>query len=206
MFDIWVVRVLSVLLLVGEIIYSILMSFFRRERKNLGSIKASKHTGFILNQFFPFLVIGLPCIVILLGAAMPSWVYGTLLNLHFTGAEYLQATSVPLFSIGAILGGWSEWTMRPFMRPSIEVMEKHELVTRGPYSHIRHPLYTSIMLMTLAPALLLLHIVLVMGFLACVCIAYRRAVLEEELLASEEGFGKDYSDYMKKTGRFLPRL
>jgi protein-S-isoprenylcysteine O-methyltransferase Ste14 len=96
--------------------------------------------------------------------------------------------------------------MRQFMRPSVEVREKHELVTRGPYSHIRHPLYTSIILMTLGPALLLLHIVLVVGFLACVCIVYRRAVLEEELLASENGFGQAYRDYMLKTGRFLPKL
>lgn len=96
--------------------------------------------------------------------------------------------------------------MRQFMRPSVEVREKHELVTRGPYSHIRHPLYTSIILMTLAPALLLFHIVLIIGFLGCLCIVYRRAVLEEELLASEDGFGQAYRDYLQKTGRFLPKL
>jgi protein-S-isoprenylcysteine O-methyltransferase Ste14 len=206
MFDIEVIRVLSILLEVGAIIYLAVSLFFRRERKDLGSVKASKPTGFILNQFFGFLVIWLPCIFLLLGAVIPSWVYGTLINLSFTGAEYLQAVSVPLFLIGAILAGWSESAMRQFMRPSVEVREKHELVTRGPYSHIRHPLYTSIILMTLGPALLLLHIVLVVGFLACVCIVYRRAVLEEELLASENGFGQAYRDYMLKTGRFLPKL
>lgn len=206
MFDIEVIRVLSILLVVGGISYFAVSSFFRRERKDLGSVKASKPTGFILNQFFGFLVIWLPFIFLLLGAAMPSWVYGTLLNLSFNGVEYLQAVSVPLFLIGAILAGWSESAMRQFMRPSIEIREKHELVTRGPYSHIRHPLYTSIILMALAPALLLFHIVLVVGFLACVCIVYRRTVLEEELLASENGFGQAYRDYMQKTGRFLPKL
>jgi protein-S-isoprenylcysteine O-methyltransferase Ste14 len=206
MFDIEVIRVLSILLEVGAISNLAVLSFFRRGRKDLGSVKASKHTGFILNQFWGFLVIWLPCIFLLLGAVMPSWVYGTLLNLSFTGAKYLQAACVPLFLIGAILAGWSEGAMRQFMRPNIEVREKHELVTRGPYSHIRHPMYTSIMLMTLAPALILLHIVLVMGFLACACIVYKRTVLEEELLASENGFGKDYRGYMLKTGRFLPRL
>jgi protein-S-isoprenylcysteine O-methyltransferase Ste14 len=35
---------------------------------------------------------------------------------------------------------------------------------------------------------------------------YRRTVLEEELLASEDGFGQAYRDYMLKTGRFLPKL
>jgi protein-S-isoprenylcysteine O-methyltransferase Ste14 len=60
--------------------------------------------------------------------------------------------------------------------------------------------------MTLAPALLLFHIVLVISFLGCLCIVYRRTVLEEELLASEDGFGQAYRDYMQKTGRFLPKL
>jgi protein-S-isoprenylcysteine O-methyltransferase Ste14 len=206
MLDVALVRVLSILLVVGGISYFAVSLFFRRERKDLGSVKASKPTGFILNQFFGFLVIWLPFILLLLGAVIPSWVYGTLLNLSFNGVEYLQAVSVPLFLIGAILAGWSESAMRQFMRPSVEVREKHELVTRGPYSHIRHPLYTSIILMTLAPALLLLHIVLVISFLGCLCIVYRRAVLEEELLASEDGFGQTYRDYMHKTGRFLPKL
>jgi protein-S-isoprenylcysteine O-methyltransferase Ste14 len=206
MLDVAVIRVLSILFAVGVISYLAVSLFFRRERKDLGSVKASKPTGFILNQFFGFLVIWLPLIFLLLGAVMPSWIYGTLLNFSFNGVEYLQAASVPLFLIGVILAGWSEWAMRQFMRPSIEVREKHELVTRGPYSHIRHPLYTSIILLTLAPALLLLHIVLVIGFLGCLSTVYRRAVLEEELLASEDGFGQAYRDYVRKTGRFLPKL
>jgi protein-S-isoprenylcysteine O-methyltransferase Ste14 len=91
---------------------------------------------------------------------------------------------VPLFLIGAILTGWSDWALGQLMRPHIEVMEKHELVTRGPYSRIRHPTYTGVVMMALASALLFLHAVLVVGFLACVGIAYKKAVLEEELLAS----------------------
>jgi protein-S-isoprenylcysteine O-methyltransferase Ste14 len=206
MFVIEVIRVLSILFVVGGISYFAVSSFFRRERKDLGSVKASKPTGFILDRLFGFLVFWLPLIFLLLGAAMPSWVYGTLLNLSFNGVEYLQAVSVPLFLVGVILACWSESVMRQFMRPSVEIREKHELVTRGPYSHIRHPLYTGIILTNLACALLLFHIVLVIGFLSCLCIAYRRAVLEEELLASEDGFGQAYRDYMQKTGRFLPKL
>jgi protein-S-isoprenylcysteine O-methyltransferase Ste14 len=206
MLDITAIRVLQILLAAGIISYLAVGSFFRRERKDLGSVKASKPTGFILNQFFGFLATWLPLIFLLLGAVIPSWVYGTLLNLSFNGLEYLQAVSVPLFLIGVILADWSESAMRQLMRPSVKVREKHELVARGPYSHIRHPLYTSMILMALASALLLFHIVLIICFLGCLCIVYRRAVLEEELLASEDGFGQAYRDYMRKTGRFLPKL
>jgi protein-S-isoprenylcysteine O-methyltransferase Ste14 len=34
----------------------------------------------------------------------------------------------------------------------------------------------------------------------------KKAVLEEELLASEEEFGQAYHDYVLKTRRFLPKL
>jgi protein-S-isoprenylcysteine O-methyltransferase Ste14 len=85
-------------------------------------------------------------------------------------------------------------------------MEKHKLITRGPYSRIRHPVLTGILLMVLACTILFLHTVLIVVFFVCVAIAYRKAVLEEELLSSEEGLGKEYRDYVLKTGRFLPRL
>lgn len=79
-------------------------------------------------------------------------------------------------------------------------------MTSGPYARVRHPVYTGAMLMVLGPTLLFLNIVLVVGFLAMVSIAYKKAVLEEKLLASEDGYGQAYRDYMQKTGRFLPKL
>jgi protein-S-isoprenylcysteine O-methyltransferase Ste14 len=62
------------------------------------------------------------------------------------------------------------------------------------------------MLLTSVPVFLYLNIVLVVLFFACVGVAYRRAILEEELLASDGGYGQAYRDYMQKTGRFLPKL
>jgi protein-S-isoprenylcysteine O-methyltransferase Ste14 len=62
------------------------------------------------------------------------------------------------------------------------------------------------MIMDFGVFLLFFHALQFIGFLAWVGVAYKKAVLEEELLASEDGFGKDYSDYMLRTGRFLPRL
>ena len=62
------------------------------------------------------------------------------------------------------------------------------------------------MLMVLGSTLLFLNVVLVVGFIAMVGIAYKKAVMEEEFLTSEDGFGQAYRDYMQKTGRFLPKL
>jgi protein-S-isoprenylcysteine O-methyltransferase Ste14 len=145
-------------------------------------------------------------IVFLLGAVVPDWLYGTILNVSFSGAEYLQVASVLIFLVGVLAFLWSAWTLRSLMRPRIVVMERQELVTKGPYSRVRHPVYTGAMLLFLAPVLLYLNLVLVLLFFICVGLAYRRAVMEDELLASENGFGQAYRDYMQKTGRFLPKL
>jgi protein-S-isoprenylcysteine O-methyltransferase Ste14 len=204
--DVWVVRVLSVLLAIGTFGRFGILALFSRKRRDLGSVRASKPTGFVLHDVWLFLDFLLPLVFYLLGATVPSLVYGTPLNLSFAGAEFLQVVSVPLFLFSIVLNGMAYQALGQLMRPHIEVMEKHELVTRGPYSRIRHPTYTGIILMFLACTLLFLNVVLVVGFVAILGIAYEKTVLEEELLSSEEGFGQAYRDYMLKTGRFLPKL
>ena len=206
MLDIWIVRILSIFLAVGTFSRFGILALFGRKRRDLGSVRTAKHTDFFLYQGWLFLDFLLPLIFYLLGATVPTLVYGTTLNLSFAGAEFLQVVSVPLFLISIVLNGMAYQALRQLMRPHIEVMEKHELVTRGIYSRIRHPTYTGIVLMFLACTLLFLHTVLFVCFLAILGMAYRKAVLEEKLLSSEKGFGQEYRDYMLKTGRFLPRL
>ncbi len=205
MLDIAVIDVLSILFEVAWFGAFLAYGFFTRKRKDLGSVKASKPAGFILHGVWTLLPIVL-IIVFLLGAVVPGWLYETILNVSFSGAEILQVASVPIFVLGVLCFLWSSWTLGPLMRPRIVVMERHELVTKGPYSRVRHPVYTGAMLLFLASALLYLNLVLVLLFFICVGLAYGRAVLEDELLASEDGFGQAYRDYMQKTGRFLPKL
>jgi protein-S-isoprenylcysteine O-methyltransferase Ste14 len=206
MLDAMVIRVFSVLFVVGTLGRLGMLALFTRKRQDLGSVKASKPAGFVLHQVWLFLDILLPFVFILLGAMVPSWVYGTLLNTSFPSAEFLQVVSVPLFFSGVLLVGTAYRAIGQLNRPRIEVMNKHKLVTSGPYSRVRHPVYTGVMLMVLASTLLFFHVVLIVGFFAVVGIAYRKAVLEEELLSFEEGLGKEYRDYVLKTGMFLPRL
>jgi protein-S-isoprenylcysteine O-methyltransferase Ste14 len=206
LFDVEAVRFLSILFLLGAIMRVILMARFTRKRQDLGSVKASKPTSSGLQQVWIFLDLLLPLLFMLTGAILPSLVYRTILNFSFIGADFLQIASMILFFSGLILLGTAYRAIGQLNRPRIEVLEKHGLVTIGPYSRVRHPVYTGALLMVLGVTLLFLNVVLVVGFLAMVGIAYRKAVLEEEFLASEDGFGKAYLDYRVKTGRFLPRL
>jgi protein-S-isoprenylcysteine O-methyltransferase Ste14 len=114
--------------------------------------------------------------------------------------------SVPIVLFGVVLSIWSSKTLGQQASDKVEVREKHNLINTGPYSHVRHPVYTARMIIDCGVLLLFFNILQFISLLAWIGVAHKKAVLEEELLASEDGFGKDYSDYMLRTGRFLSKM
>ncbi len=205
MLDIPLIRDLSAFLgavLIARFLLSLLYARFMGE--GLGSVKASKETGLLIDFLCLFLNF-VPIIFCLLGAIMPSWVYGTFLNFSFSGAEPLQAASVPIILFGAVLAAWSSRNLGQQASDAPIVRERHTLITTGPYSRIRHPGYTARVIVDLGVFLLLYNTLQLIGLLAWIGLAYKKAILEEELLSSKEGFGQEYKDYMSRTGRFLPR-
>jgi protein-S-isoprenylcysteine O-methyltransferase Ste14 len=89
--------------------------------------------------------------------------------------------------------------------PSLEIREKHELITRGIYGVIRHPMYASQWLLTLATPLLLQN--WIAGFLNLVVFIpfyILRVKAEEQMML--DSFGTQYQEYMKNTGRVVPKM
>ena len=202
-FEIQVVSAFLAVVLIVRFLWSLLFARFIGE--DLGSVRASKHIGFAIAFLCVFLNF-VPIIFCLLGAIVPSWVYGTFLNFSFNGGEFLQVASVPIILFGTVLAAWSSKALGQQASDAPIIREKHNLITAGPYSRIRHPGYTARMIIDWGVFLLFFNVLQFICLLAWIGVAYRKAVLEEELLASEQTFGKDYSDYMKRTGRFLPGL
>jgi protein-S-isoprenylcysteine O-methyltransferase Ste14 len=88
---------------------------------------------------------------------------------------------------------------------TLEVRRGHELVKRGVYRWIRHPMYAAIWLWTLAQGLLLSNwLAGWAAFVAFAAMYFVRAPREERMMC--EHFGDEYRDYMRCTGRLLPRL
>ena len=87
--------------------------------------------------------------------------------------------------------------------PSLEIREKHELITRGIYGLIRHPMYASQWLWVLAQPLLLPNWIAGLANLIIFVPFYLLRVQAEEQMMMET-FGDTYRNYMKNTGRVLP--
>lgn len=89
--------------------------------------------------------------------------------------------------------------------PSLQLRKDHALVTRGVYRHVRHPMYASEWLWSIAQALLLRNWIAGWAGAAAFLPLYLLRVPREERMMLDK-FGQVYRAYMDKTGRVVPRL
>jgi protein-S-isoprenylcysteine O-methyltransferase Ste14 len=88
--------------------------------------------------------------------------------------------------------------------PTSATRKQHNLVTSGPYRWVRHPLYTIGSSMFIAFGMIAdIWFIAALGVLTFVLMALRTPKEEANLI---EKFGNEYREYMKHTGRFLPKL
>ena len=78
------------------------------------------------------------------------------------------------------------------------------LVTTGPYRWIRHPMYSTALILVAAVTLLTANAVVAASGLAMFALLAARSRIEERRLVDK--FGDGYRSYQSRTGRFLPRL
>jgi protein-S-isoprenylcysteine O-methyltransferase Ste14 len=124
------------------------------------------------------------------------------LQLRFQNDTYVQIIGISLETFGYFLFLWSVLA-RGRCTTSWAMRENHKLVTSGPYRHIRHPSYLAYFLLFSGLFFMLLNLLATVPLLA-IPGYLRLAPYEEQLLIKR--FGKDYLEYQKRTGRFLPSI
>jgi protein-S-isoprenylcysteine O-methyltransferase Ste14 len=86
---------------------------------------------------------------------------------------------------------------------TLEVREQHALVKTGVYRLVRHPMYSSFLLLGLAQMLLLANWFAGLSGLVGAAVLYAFRVRREERMMLES-FGEDYRAYMAVTKRIIP--
>jgi protein-S-isoprenylcysteine O-methyltransferase Ste14 len=86
---------------------------------------------------------------------------------------------------------------------TLEVREQHQLVTRGIYRHVRHPMYLSLLLYSVGQALVLPNGVAGLSYGVAFGLLFGLRVGPEERMMLEE-FGADYEAYRARTKRLVP--
>lgn len=119
--------------------------------------------------------------------------------------NYLSYTGIALIFAGGIIRIYARKELDRFFSFEVLIQKNHELVTKGIYKHIRHPmaLGLALELTGLAFALRSRYGLLMLIIFGTIVLLYRINA-EEKLLIKE--FGKEYLQYMKKTKKLLPKI
>ncbi|MGE5248675.1 MAG: isoprenylcysteine carboxylmethyltransferase family protein [Bacteroidota bacterium] len=125
-------------------------------------------------------------------------------RLSFSLPDWLRWAGAGLGLLSVIFWAWTQVTLDTQWSAQLQLTKGHHLVTTGPYSLIRHPLYSGMCGWAAALALLTANWIFAGVAVLCVLAVFWRIPREERMML--EAFGGEYGSYMRRTGRLLPRL
>jgi protein-S-isoprenylcysteine O-methyltransferase Ste14 len=113
-------------------------------------------------------------------------------------------TGAAVTAAGLLFSVWGRRHLGSNWSQSVTVKEGHELITSGPYSMVRHPIYTGLLLGLLGCAVArgewrgLLAVVIVFAVL------WRKLRLEEQWMRAH--FGEPYDAYSRQVAALVPHI
>lgn len=178
---------------------SISFYFRRKADRDSGEKISRKVDGSVLMTIIKVggLVLWLSPLVYLLN---PLWMAWSKIGLP----DWVRWLGVGIGIVCTILIYWLFSSIGSGISPTSATRKQHTLVTSGPYHWVRHPLYTVGSSMFISFGMMADNwFIAALGVLAFIAMAIRTPKEEANLI---EKFGDEYREYMKRTGRFLPRL
>jgi protein-S-isoprenylcysteine O-methyltransferase Ste14 len=97
---------------------------------------------------------------------------------------------------------WARLTLGRNWSGTVTLKEEHELIKRGPYRLVRHPIYTGLLTMSLATVLVVGHVAGIVG-LILVFISFWIKLRDEEKVMLNQ-FPDQYAAYQQRVKRIIP--
>jgi protein-S-isoprenylcysteine O-methyltransferase Ste14 len=145
-----------------------------------------------------------PLIVAALLLAMPRLSLPWLYDYFIVQSPLTYWIGVGLLAGGLAFAVWARVTLGRNWSGTVTVKQDHELIRRGPYRWVRHPIYTGLLFGFLGTAVALAQW---RGLLAVVIVfvaLWRKLRLEERWMS--ELFGDQYERYRREVAALLPFL
>lgn len=105
---------------------------------------------------------------------------------------------------GLLFAVWARIALGGNWSGTVTIKSGHNLIRRGPYRWIRHPIYTGLLASLVGTVTLQGEVRSFLGFAIILFALYRKARREERFLSEE--FGEEFAEHTKHTGMFLPRF
>jgi protein-S-isoprenylcysteine O-methyltransferase Ste14 len=116
----------------------------------------------------------------------------------------VRNSGIALTFVGAAVAIWARYSLGQYWSGRVTLKVDHQLIRFGPYAHVRHPIYSGLLLAMAGTALVIGEWRAAVGVLLAVVELSRKAAKEESLLATE--FGDQYREYRRQAGFLTPRF
>ena len=128
-----------------------------------------------------------------------------ILELRFLPRTYaLGVTGVALTWAGIALALWARWHLGQYWSARITIKEDHKLIRTGPYTRLRHPIYSGLDLAAIGSAIAIDRWRCVIGVCLIILGYWIKARREEAMLTAQ--FGAEFQEHCRHTGFLLPKL
>ena len=144
-------------------------------------------------------------IAIVTGLAAPIAGLLGLDDVALLDVDAMHVAGAVIAAIGVVLTVVAQLGMGDSWRIGVDAEERTALVTSGPFTHVRNPIFTAMLVTALGLTLMVPNVVALAGFVVLV------AALEAQVRLVEEPYlrtthGDDYLGYARGAGRFLPNV
>jgi protein-S-isoprenylcysteine O-methyltransferase Ste14 len=112
-------------------------------------------------------------------------------------------SGLALTAAGVASSIWARVSLGTNWSGVVTLKDNHELIRKGLYRWVRHPIYTGILLAMIGTEMIKGHLRGWIGFLIVLAAFYFKARREEVFLRRE--FGKGFEEHARRTGMFLPK-
>jgi protein-S-isoprenylcysteine O-methyltransferase Ste14 len=114
----------------------------------------------------------------------------------------LAAVGFVLALIGLAIALWARVHLGQYWSDKVVLKVDHQLIRSGPYAHLRHPIYSGVLLAVLGTALIVGEWRGVLAFAILLANYSIKARKEEQILAAH--FGDEFREHLTSAGFLLP--
>jgi len=132
-----------------------------------------------------------------------AWLNGSFLNERFVPDQmWIVWLGFGVTVIGLAFTCWARVVLGQNWSGTVQLKQDHELIVRGPYSFVRHPIYTGVLVAFFGTALAIGEWHALIGVALLAVAFWRKLRLEERWLC--ELFGEPYRNYMRHVKALVP--
>ena len=175
-------------------------AYFRRKAQRTGGDKIDRTQE------------GVPLMIVLRVAGLSLWLS---VLAYVINPEWIAFAALPIpdalrwfgFVLSLLALPLMLWMFRSLgnnITDTVQTRARAQLVVRGPYQYIRHPLYSFGVLFFIGLMLMAANALIVFFGATALVMLILRTPIEEKMLM--EKFGDAYREYMTRTPRFVPHL